>query len=101
MLHVSKTPSNAREWAEAMDVFSLAHPAPRSLYLPLPADMPRGGLFAAATIVDCVSRPPIDAIGGAWFTGPYGFVLRDVRPIPFRRWRGDVGLFEVPDHFTA
>lgn len=27
---------------------------------------------------------------------PYGFVLRDSRPIPFVPWKGRLGFFNVP-----
>mgnify|MGYP003365171071 CR=1 FL=1 len=29
-----------------------------------------------------------------WFCGPYGFVLRHARPLPFRPCRGKLGFFE-------
>lgn len=49
-----------------------------------------GGIVGIATIVDCVKQSE-----SPWFNGPYGFVLRDARPLPFRPYRGQLGFFEV------
>lgn len=54
-------------------------------------DLPRGGIIGQAWLVDCVTHSK-----SQWFTGPYGFVLEDVEPLPFRPCRGMLGLFEVP-----
>jgi hypothetical protein len=95
LLHASKTLCDNREWAEAIDLLLSAHPFPRSVYIPLPADMPRGGIVGQAELVNCVTAPPAGDRG--WFVGPYGFVLRNVRPLPFRPWRGDIGFWDAPD----
>lgn len=58
------------------------------------ADLPRGGIVGEAEIVDCVTRSD-----SPWFFGKYGFVLRNVRPLPFQPCRGQLGFFE-PD-FSA
>lgn len=49
-----------------------------------------GGIVGIATIVDCVSHSESE-----WFNGPYGFVLRDAKPLPFRPYKGQLGFFEV------
>lgn len=56
----------------------------------------RGGIVGLATIVDCVSesRSP-------WFFGPYGFVLSQVRPLPFVACKGALGFFDVPNEVLA
>lgn len=56
-----------------------------------PDDFERGGIVGEAEIVGCVSssRSP-------WFCGPYGFLVRNARPLPFRPCRGQLGFF-VPD----
>jgi len=51
-----------------------------------------GGIVGVATIVDCVR-----ASHSEWFSGPYGFVLRDARPLPLSPLRGHLGFFDVPD----
>ena len=59
--------------------------------LPTLADLARGGIVGRAVIVDCVteSRDP-------WFFGPYGIVLDEVGPLPFRPFKGSLGFFDVP-----
>jgi len=52
-----------------------------------------GGIVGRAVLVDCVTEHR-----SSWFAGPFGFVLADdVEPLPFRPWRGELGLFRVPD----
>lgn len=51
-----------------------------------------GGIVGVATIVDCVRKSD-----SKWFNGPYGFVLRDARPLPLTPLRGQLGFFDVPD----
>lgn len=53
--------------------------------------MPLGGIVGHAEIIDCVT-----SMDSTWFFGPYGFVLRDVRPLPFIPCRGALGFF-TPD----
>ena len=49
-----------------------------------------GGIIGQVEIADSVwaSKSP-------WFSGPYGFVLRNPKPMPFREVRGQLGFFEV------
>lgn len=54
--------------------------------------LPRGGIIGIVTMVGCVSESD-----SKWFTGPYGFVLKDPRPLPFIPYTGQLGFFEVPD----
>ncbi|GAC1495722.1 MAG: hypothetical protein NVS1B6_00110 [Steroidobacteraceae bacterium] len=56
-----------------------------------PEHYERGGVIGVASIVDCVTRHP-----SKWFEGPYGFVLADVRPLPFVPCRGALGLNRAP-----
>lgn len=51
----------------------------------------RGGIVGEAEIVDCVRSS-----GSRWFVGPYAFVLRNARPLPFVPCKGELGFF-VPD----
>jgi hypothetical protein len=89
--------------------------APRGIALP--AELPRGGIVGIVTLVDCVQRIDIpwwrrllcrvigperisgcrQPVASEWFEGPYGFVLRDARPLPFIPWRGQQSFFNVPD----
>ena len=52
-----------------------------------------GGIVGIAEIVDCVDC--IFAPNSPWFSGPYGFVLKNARPLPFMPVRGQLGFFEV------
>ncbi len=56
-----------------------------------PAAFDLGGIVGEADIVDCVT-----ASASPWFGGPFGFVLRNARPLPFRPCRGMLGYF-TPD----
>lgn len=57
---------------------------------PLVDDLAFGGIVGEAEIVACVTRSE-----SPWFVGPYGFVLANPRPLPFRPCRGQLGIFEV------
>lgn len=50
-----------------------------------------GGIVGSVEIVDCVTELP-----SPWFCGPYGFLLRNPRPLPFTPLRGQLGFFDVP-----
>jgi hypothetical protein len=54
--------------------------------------MPRGGIIGSVEIVDCVSWSD-----SRWFTGEYGFVLHDPRPIKMIPYTGQLGFFNVPN----
>ncbi len=49
-----------------------------------------GGIIAIVEIVDCVT-----ASSSPWFTGPYGFVVRNARVLPFTPLRGQQRFFNV------
>lgn len=61
------------------------------LSLPAYEALERGGIVGVATIVDCVSES-----SSPWFTGPFGFVLADARPLPFQACNGKLGFFDLP-----
>jgi hypothetical protein len=69
--------------------------APAGMIPPTAAGLPRGGIVGEAEIVDCVTSSDSE-----WFEGPYGLVLRNARPLPFRRCRGRLGFFK-PDFEAA
>jgi hypothetical protein len=62
--------------------------------LPVPSfdDLLRGGIVGEIEIVDCVTQSK-----SPWFSGPYGFVLRDPRPCEFIPARGALGFFRWSD----
>ena len=64
---------------------------PKAILDSLTTDEARpGGIVGFAEIVDCVtsSRSP-------WFSGSYGFVLRNARPLPFVPLKGGLRFFRV------
>lgn len=56
-----------------------------------PSGYPTGGIVGIADLVDCVEHSD-----SPWFFGPYGFVLRNARPLPFQPWTANLRLFKVP-----
>lgn len=50
----------------------------------------RGGIIGQVEIVDCVKSHQSD-----WFEGPFGFVLKNSKPLPFKPCRGKLGFFDV------
>ncbi len=61
------------------------------VWLPERTLLLRGGIIGSVEIVDCVTKSE-----SQWFSGPYGFVLRNPEPIPFRACRGMLNFFR-PD----
>lgn len=74
--------------AEAGEVQALMRPG----WFPPVDQFQRGGIVGSVEIVDCVQRS-----ASPWFCGPYGFVLRDPKPLPFRPCRGALGFFDVQE----
>lgn len=58
----------------------------------LPTNPPTSGIIGIANLVDVVSFSD-----DPWFEGAYGFILHGARSLPFVPYRGQLGLFEVPD----
>lgn len=56
----------------------------------IPEMLPHGGAVGIVQVTDCVNRS-----NSMWFRGPWGFVLREPRPIVFEPIRGTMGLFMV------
>ncbi len=56
-----------------------------------PKTLQTGGVVGTADIVDCVTKHR-----SRWFEGPYGFVLKNRRPLPFLKWKGGLGLTTPP-----
>jgi hypothetical protein len=56
--------------------------------VPLLDELPRGGVVGVARLTDCV-----EASTSPWFVGEFGYVLDDVRPLPFVPCNGALGFF--------
>lgn len=55
-----------------------------------PDHMQFGGIIGVVDLIDIVRRS-----SSPWFEGPFGWVLRNPRPISFVRMPGQQGLFQV------
>lgn len=60
--------------------------------LPPPELLRYGGIIGQAEIVGCEDALS-DEAGSSWFQGPWGFVVRNPRPMEFRHCRGSLGFF--------
>ena len=57
----------------------------------LPQQFDLGGIVGTAQLLDCVTSHP-----SRYFTGPYGFVMHQARPLAFVPCRGELSFFNVP-----
>ncbi len=91
-IHASKGMTK-REWADAAYfMFREFGQMPAGADCTRPQNDPaleRGGIVGVATITDCVRTSP-----SPWFFGTWGFVLADVRPVPFIPVKGALGFFD-------
>lgn len=56
----------------------------------LPAKFETGGVIGEVTIADCVTEHD-----SPWFEGPFGFVLKNPKPMKFINLKGKLGFFKV------
>lgn len=61
----------------------------------VPSDFPTGGIVGMCKLAYVVKNS-VDP----WFVGPYGFILRNVRPVEFVSYPGSLGLFGVPSELV-
>lgn len=88
LIHASKGMTRA-EYEDASD--PLWARGGQVIDLPDMHTLDRGGIVGSVEIVDCVTHSD-----SPWFCGPFGFVLRNPTPLPFRPCRGALGFFNVP-----
>lgn len=83
-----------REYDEARYFASRVNP---SLVLPRMEELQKGGIVGSVDITGSV--PSSDS---AWFTGPYGFVLSDPRPMDLFPCKGKLFFFnvEIPERLA-
>jgi len=92
LIHAGKTYSRRTH-----DAYAAEMAEDFGLDLPRFEDMPLGGIVGSATIVDCVREH-----ASRWkVLGSWGFVLTDQRVHPFVPYRGQLGVFRVPDSVLA
>ena len=70
----------------------LWHKGGPTIELPSFQELERGGIVGEAELIDCVTQSD-----SPWFNGSFGFVLANVKPLPFRPFKGALGFFDVPD----
>ncbi len=68
----------------------------RRMGIAVPTELPLGGIVGIVEIVDCVREH-----SSPWFEGPYGFVLKNPRPLPFTPCHGHLGFYDVPPEILA
>jgi hypothetical protein len=67
-----------------------------------PADLPHRAVVAVADLDDVVSGRDGKTKFGKWFFGPFGFVLKNVRPLPRPvPTNGKLGLFRATAELQA
>lgn len=89
-IHASKsmTKDEYNGFIRTIHHVSLTRPFPPGQMVPDMRDLDRGGIIATAEIADCVTQSE-----SPWFFGTYGFVLRNVQPVPFIPVKGLLGFF--------
>jgi hypothetical protein len=106
LLHAAKG-CTVKECIQAMDWIRAATSPSLDAWGKWPGleSVERGGICGYAEIVD-VLRPDMEGLGESlvnwsqvrwWMPEQFGFVLRNVRRLPFAPCRGALGLFEIPD----
>lgn len=58
----------------------------------VPQRLKTGGIVGVAEITDCVTKSK-----SPWFFGPYGFTLKDAKPLPFHPCKGKMGFFRLDE----
>lgn len=66
------------------------------LIVPAPWSLHFSGVVGQANLVKVITDS-----SSPWFAGPVGWILADVRPLPFIPCRGYRGWFDVPDDLIA
>lgn len=76
--------------AKKIDMEAYNRLADEGIALPPVKELKTGGIIGTVDIIDCVEKSK-----SAWFSGPFGFVLRDPKPVRFNECRGFLGFFDV------
>lgn len=91
LIHASGT-CTRRDWIEAAryyeSVMLMGECSAEAGAIPHRLDLECGGIVGIAEIVGCVSESD-----SPWFFGPRGYVLPNVRPLPFTPCKGRLGFF--------
>jgi hypothetical protein len=74
---------NAQEWALTIDP-QIPFPSPNALQ--------KGGIVGEVELTACLDESP-----SPWFCGPYGYALKNPKPLPFLPLLGQLKFFHVPN----
>lgn len=55
-----------------------------------PDELDSGGIIGVVELIDCVRSHQ-----SPWFSGPWGWVLSNPRPLEYKMVRGNTGIFKV------
>lgn len=105
LIHAGLHKPGDADWMEADEYQGV----PRKDWSAMPLDF--GQIIAITEVVDCVEKVAGDFTSGGtheygeiairpWFTGPYGYVLRNTQPLTPTPYTGGLGLREF-DHFLV
>lgn len=83
LIHASKRMTRADYFACKLFITGFTN-----LKLPPMPVLPRGGIVGEAVLLDCVRVDHSD-----WFVGPFGFVLGQAKPLPFKPMKGALKFF--------
>lgn len=93
-IHASKKCTRKEyQAAGAWMIWNMGHPL--RCAVPSLEDLERGGIVGLATITDCVQKSK-----SSWFTGEYGFVLKNRLAIEFTPYKGQLGIFKLKEPIT-
>jgi hypothetical protein len=94
-VHASATPADKYEILRLRLQKIIQHPIP-TWY-----DIEKGGFIGSVNVDGRIyvmdRKKPFDCYPSIWFSGPEGYVLSSPRKSGFVRWKGRLGLFDIPD----
>lgn len=89
LIHAAKaTHTSERDFREAMEWIASNPRIPLTFSEPERDQLLYGGIIGEVEIVDCVEHHE-----SPWFTGPFGFVLKAPKVLPFTPCKGRLGFF--------
>lgn len=105
LIHASGTMTREDYEACAIFVAGIYDRLRLDFMIPEPGDLQYGGIVGQVEIVDCctlgkqddflVTAGRMQRDWSPWFTGPFGFVLRNPQALAFQPCRGMPGLFDL------
>lgn len=91
LIHTSKKLTK-KEYEVACEFIELE--VDKRIVVPPKAELHCGGVIGIGRLTQVIE--PDEECDSPWYVGNYGFVLKDVRPLPFIECRGHLGFWDVP-----